>query len=147
MGGKVMGAGAAKIAAGALSAAATIQAGYARAGQFGASEKAYEQQAKDAAKRGRYEQWRFHVMARQEVGSQMATYASLGVDMQGTAIDDLAATVKEMTIERVNALQVNRAEVRGLKLAKEEARKAKRHAKAGAILGGVSSFVSSVTSM
>jgi NADH dehydrogenase/NADH:ubiquinone oxidoreductase subunit G len=111
--------------AAALSAASRIVPAYAQAASHDAQRRAYRRKRADVKVESEYEQWRRLQMQRQEIGTQMATYASLGLELEGTAIENLAATIKEMTAERVMAKRRDLAEMRELEKAeKEEKRKA-----------------------
>lgn len=56
--------------------------------------------ADQTRKRTAYEAWRNDVYARRTLGQQRNAFAVSGVDLSGTAIDDLVATMQELTLNK-----------------------------------------------
>jgi hypothetical protein len=71
--------------------------------------------AEEAKKRTRYEAWRNDVYARRVEGKQRQAFAVAGVDLSGSAIDDLVATMEELTLDKVNAIATGQNEERALR--------------------------------
>jgi len=123
-----------------------VLSGNAEGKSLKAQAKALERKAVDTETLGKYEKWRHVLMQRQAVGEQVATYGSLGLALEGTAVENLAETVKELTYEREMGAEVNRAEVRGMRVAAKDLRKAASRAKSGGIFGGIASGIGTLAS-
>jgi hypothetical protein len=138
---------AAKVAGAALSAASVYEQGMATAAGYAQSKHGAQMAAKEVWRRRNYEQWRNAVYARKTVGTQMNTFGALGVELQGTAIDDLAETMKELTLEKVMTARNEKAEALGYEQAAKDYAKAESRAKRGAALGAAGTFLGGITSM
>lgn len=66
--------------------------------------------ADQTKRRTAYEAWRNDVYARRVIGSQRQSLATSGVDLSGTAIDDLVATMQELTLEKVVGISEGQTE-------------------------------------
>ena len=123
----------------------TYFSGMAEADQFGESAKEADQQAALTRQRGDYETWRRNVQARQVIGQQRNAYAAGGIELQDTAADVLAASMKEMALDKLVAYRNSRQESAALETRAKYLRKAQKTAKTGAIIGGVSSALTALS--
>lgn len=130
-----------------LNTASTIMEGRAQAKSLKAQARSKELQAVDVGKVARYEQWRRNLAQRKAIGTQIATYANLGLELEGTPIENLAETVKELTLERQNAMFESRSEIQGLNTEAKELRKAASRARQSSIVSGVAKGLGSIAGM
>lgn len=135
------------IIAGAASAGSSILGGRSSKKASRAQAKEYERQAVDRGKTARYDQWRRNLAQRKAVGSQIATYANLGLELEGTPIENLAETVKELTIERQLDMQTARSEITGLYAAAKGAKAVGNASMQAGLIGGIASGIGTYASL
>jgi hypothetical protein len=86
-------------------------------------------EAEQTKRRTAYEAWRNDVYARRLIGTQRNAFGVSGVDLSGSAIDDLVATMQELTLEKELAISEGKAERAVYKAEAYDAYKAARREK------------------
>jgi len=124
-----------------LRAFGAIEAANAEARGYEHSAETAELAAKDIAKRGKYESWRRDLAMRQARGTQLATYGTLGVEIQDTAIENLTEMAKEMTMAKLMSERTSRIQVFSEKKNAEYYRSAARSTRRAGMLNAIGSFL------
>jgi len=123
-----------------------VKQGQLTAAGYTSQAKALEMAAAEVRKRRKYEMWRNEVYGRRLVGQQMNTFGALGVELQGTAIQDLADTMRELTLEKLMVARNAKAEATAYDVAAKDFRTAAKKTKRAATIGAFGNWMQGVFS-
>lgn len=111
--------------------------GQAQAAGYVGGKTSAEFASAEAKRRGQYGSWRSLLGTKRTLGSQRNALGVAGIEMEGTAIDILAETAKELTLDRIMELRNARVESYGQSMAAKDYGRAASAAKSASTIGAI----------
>ncbi len=132
---------------GGASAVGSVVSGLAAASQYEAAAKAAKWMAREAKRRGMYEGWRRSVYNLRYLGQQINQFAVAGVELQDAALEVIAATMGEFTLDKLMAARNADTEVYARLMEAKNYRKAGQNVSDAGWAEGLTKGMTSLMSM
>ena len=97
--------------------------------------------SEETKRKSKYSSWRSQLALQLVSGSQRNAYGVAGIELEGTAVDVLAETAKELTLDRLMEQRNAKAEAYGYKLQEADYKKAAKASKQSGVMGMISAGI------